>query len=92
MMNEAMHELAGVDNKPKKEISEIHIKKVKGGHIVTHHHTHPSHYKSEEHVVPDMDGLHEHMEDHMGMENEGESEANAGEHGIPEDMLKDIGF
>lgn len=58
----------------KKKIKEVHIKVAKGGYHVTHHHeAHPP----EDHVVPakhegDLDGLHDHMEEHMGAPNPGE--------------------
>lgn len=52
--------------KAKKEIDHIKIRKAKtGGHIVEHHYTHPDH-KMEEHVAPDMDALHDHLDQTMG--------------------------
>lgn len=70
--------------KPKKEIDHIKIRKAKsGGHIVEHHHTSPADHKMEEHVMPNMDALHAHMEDTMGTPNPGEAEADQGQSGIP---------
>jgi hypothetical protein len=40
----------------------------------------------ERHHLKDMDEVHGHMEDHMGMENPGEAEANAGQSGISPDV------
>lgn len=50
------------DKKPKKVLDHMRIRKAKtGGHIVEHHHTHPDH-KMEEHLMPDMQSMHDHMD------------------------------
>ncbi len=49
------------EEKPKKEIKHIEVRKGKsGGHIITHHHTHPSH-APEEHVTSTDDQMASHM-------------------------------
>jgi len=54
------------EEKPKKEIKHIEVKKGKsGGHIITHHHTHPSH-EPEAHVAKDDDSMAAHMLEHAG--------------------------
>lgn len=58
----------------KKEVKEMHIRKANGGHIVVHKHARPDLHPDEEHIVPDMDALHDHLEEHMGDENPGENE------------------
>jgi hypothetical protein len=71
------------DKKPKKELHEIRTRKAKsGGYIHEHHHTHPEHYKMEEHTSPDQDSMAAHMMEHMGQPNPGEAEADAGQSGI----------
>lgn len=64
-----------------KKIAEMHIKKAKGGYMVTHKHEAPHHMDKhdEHHMVPvdhegDVSGLHNHIEQHLGAMNEGESE------------------
>jgi hypothetical protein len=87
----AAEELAGTQ-KPKKEIDHIKIRKAKsGGHIVTHKHTHPMH-PDEEHVVSNMEALHDHLEDHLGEPNDGEAEADMGQHGIPDAQAQPAGI
>lgn len=67
--------LAG-DDKPKKEIKEIHTRKTHDGKII-HKHIHhaPAHHPDEEHVSNDAAEMHQHMDDHAGMANEGEQPA-----------------
>jgi hypothetical protein len=65
--------------KPKKVIDHIRVYPHKdGSHTVQHHHTHPEHHDVETHGLSNMDGLHAHMEDHIGQPNSGEAEADAG--------------
>lgn len=68
------------DKKPKKEIKEmVHTKTHNGKHIVTHKHHHPEHHPDETHALEDMSALHDHMEDHAGTPNDGETpDAGAG--------------
>jgi hypothetical protein len=59
---------------PKKNIKEMHMRKgANGGFIVKHIHDHYMH-PDEEHVHTDMDGVHDHMEQHWGEPNDGEEE------------------
>jgi hypothetical protein len=74
------------EQKPKKEIDHVVVRKHKTGHTVEHHHTAPGHHPAETHALSNMDELHGHMEDHMGEPNPGEAEADAGQHGIPPAM------
>lgn len=83
-MSAATHALGGKESKPKKEIESMRIKRAaNGGHIITHHHTHPEHHPSEDHVTKGDDELAQHVMTHMGDPNDGEAEADAGNAGIP---------
>jgi hypothetical protein len=53
-----------------------------GSHTMKHVHKDGSH-KDVEHAVANLDGVHDSLEDHLGAPNAGESEANAGESGVP---------
>lgn len=71
--------MGGHAEKPKKEIHEIRVRKGKsGGHIIEHHHTHPSHHPMEEHVTKNDDEMAEHMMQNAGTPNPGEAAADAG--------------
>jgi len=75
-----IHQSAGMEKKPKKEIKEMTVTKSHNGkHIVTHKHHHPMHHPDETHVMSDMGGLHSHMEDHAGTPNEGETAPGGGD-------------
>lgn len=54
---------------------------VDGSHTVHHQHENPEH--DVKHAVADLDSLHDSMEDHLGEPNDGEAEAEAGQHGVP---------
>lgn len=63
-----------------KKVQHMHIKRGhSGGYIVTHKHHFPEIHPDEEHVVPDTDALHDHVEANMGEPNPGEAEADAGQ-------------
>jgi hypothetical protein len=73
------HSLGGDDQKPKKEIEHVKVRKAaNGGHIIEHHHTHPEHHPMEEHTTKSDDEMAEHMLASMGTPNTGEAEADAG--------------
>jgi hypothetical protein len=79
-MDLAAADLSGVKEPEQKAIKRLidhlRIKRAKGGHIIEHHHSSP--HPMEEHVVPDMDALHDHLEEHYATpdeKNEGEDEA-----------------
>lgn len=84
-MEHAAHALGGhKEEKPKKEVEEMHIRRSKnGGHIIKHKHTRPEHHPDEEHTTKGDDELAEHVMTHMGDMNDGEADANAGNSGIP---------
>ena len=72
------------EEKPKKEIKHMHIKKASnGGHIIRHEHTHPEHHPDEEHTTKTDDELADHVLQNMGTPNPGEAEADAGQSGVP---------
>jgi hypothetical protein len=81
----AMDSMGGAhhEEKPKKEIKHIEVKKGKsGGHIITHHHTHPSH-APEEHATGSDDQMMDHMTEHMTTPGPSEQAADAGQTGMP---------
>jgi hypothetical protein len=83
-MKDKMMDSLGGDKKPKKEIKEmVHRKSANGKHIVVHKHHRPEHHPDEEHVMNDMNELHQHMEDHAGTPNEGEGPESAPQGGAP---------
>lgn len=64
------------DKKPKKEIKRIITHKSHDGKLIhTHEHHHPEHHENETHVSSNMAEMHDHMEKHAGMPNEGETPA-----------------
>lgn len=65
------------DEKPKKEVSHVTVRKsgTKGDHIITHHHTHPHHHPDEEKTTRGDDEMVGHMLDTMGTQNPGEATA-----------------
>jgi hypothetical protein len=67
----AAHGLAhGKHHEAKKHLKEMHIKELHtGGYLV---HKHDGNGGMTEHGANDLDEVHDHMEDHMGMPNEGE--------------------
>ena len=87
VMKSVSESLAGHhEEKPKKEIEHISIKKsANGGHIITHHHTRPEHHEPEDHTTKTDDELADHVMQTMGSPNPGEPEADAGQSGIPGD-------
>jgi hypothetical protein len=72
-------------HKPAKKIKEIrHRHGADGSHIFEHHHTHPEHHPMEEHTAPHDDAAIEHFMQNATQPAEGQAEAEAGQHGIPE--------
>ena len=53
------------------------------GSITVHHVHHEGPHKDVKHAVKDLDGAHDSMQEHLGLPNPGEAEANAGDHGVP---------
>ncbi len=86
------HEKEAEPDMPKKEVSEMRIRKgASGGHIIKHVHVHMHLHPDEEHVTHDTDGLVDHVMHHMTEPNEGEKEADAGDPGI-EEMQHVVGY
>ena len=71
------HEKKKTAKKPKHRVHTMHIKRAKGGFIVNHEvepgegGVMPTSEENPPHVVSDMAGLHSHMDEHMGGEEEG---------------------
>lgn len=71
------HEKKKTAKKPKHRVHTMHIKRAKGGFIVNHEvepaegGVMPTSEENLPHVVSDMAGLHAHVDEHMGGEEEG---------------------
>jgi hypothetical protein len=64
--------------KSKKEVKSVHVRKAKkGGYIAENHHVSPDH-PMEEHALPDMAALQEHMQESLGSGEEGGAEQQSG--------------
>lgn len=73
-MSAVSHALGMHHDAPKKEISEIRIKKShNGGHVITHKHHSPEHHPDETHTTKGDDELAQHVMKHAGDPNEGEA-------------------
>jgi len=53
-----------------------------GSHTVHHVHEEGPH-KDVKHAVASLDHMHDSIQDHLGMPNPGEAEADKGDHGVP---------
>jgi hypothetical protein len=58
--------------------TETHMKHHHDGSITVHHMHSEGPHKDVEHAVADLDGAHDSMQQHLGMPNPGEAEADAG--------------
>jgi hypothetical protein len=69
--------------KKKHHFSHTHIEHhADKSHTV--HHVHESDSsKDVKHAVPDLDAVHDSMQDHLGEPNPGEAQADMGDHGVP---------
>ena len=85
--------MSGGDEKPKKEIDHIRIRKdhTGHGHIIEHHHKSPEHHPKEEHVTKGTDDMINHVMENMTPQNPGEEEADAGQSGIPQNPTPGTG-
>lgn len=79
-----MHEKSKGKSEEKKKAHGFHAKKVNGGWHVQHHDEAGKPIEGAEHVMPDDDAMREHFEDHFAEPNEGEPQADAGMHGVPD--------
>lgn len=76
-------EILGNTNKKHHRPTKVHVHKVGGGFHVVHEFPKPAQGEEapspeeSEHVIPDMDALKQHMEDHMGEEPESQPQAQA---------------
>ena len=77
-------------NKPHK----IHIAHHKdGSHTKTRHYKHEDgSMSSDSSAHHDLDGVHDSLQDHLGEQNPGEAEADAGQHGVPAEQAEPAGL
>jgi hypothetical protein len=62
-----------------------------GSHIVHHvHEDGPEH--DVKHSAASLDHLHDSIQDHLGSQNTGESAADAGDHGVPQEQAQAAGL
>lgn len=68
------------------KVKHMHIHRADDGTYVIDHEHEPmadgTPVPNSQHTAPDMDALHDHLEDHLGEPNPGEAEADAGQSGI----------
>jgi hypothetical protein len=64
------------------KFSHTHVEHHNDGSSTVHHVHHEGPHKDVKHAVSSLDHLHDSMQDHLGQENPGEAEANAGQHGV----------
>lgn len=70
------HPAAKEPKKPAKKVKSVHVRRAHKGFIAENHHESPEH-GMEEHALPDMDAVQQHMSDSMG--GQGEPEEGASE-------------
>ena len=61
-----------------------------GSHTIKHEHEDGVSHK--EHAVSNIDGVHDSLQDHLGTPNPGEAEADAGQHGVPDEHAASAGL
>jgi len=61
----------------KKKVHGMHLRKLKGGYHVRHHDESDAPIEGAEHLIADTDGLHGHIEEHLGEPNHDEEAEDA---------------
>lgn len=74
------------------KFKHTHVEHHKDGSATVHHQHEDGPEHDVKHAAANLDEVHDSMEDHMGMPNEGEAEANAGEHGVPAEHAEPAGL
>jgi hypothetical protein len=78
------------------KVHKMHVEVADDGSFVMHHMHHPMEdgtpVADTTHTAQDMDQLHDHMEEHLGQPAQGEAEADAGQHGVPDEMASQAGL
>lgn len=72
--------------------THTHIKHHADGSATVHHKHKDGPHKDVEHAVPSLDHIHDSLQDHLGMPNPGEAEADQGQHGIPAEHAAPAGL
>lgn len=62
------------------------------GSATVHHQHHEGAHKDVEHAAADLDGVHDSLQDHLGVSNVGAAAADAGQHGVPEPQASAAGL
>lgn len=77
LIEHALSAKSGKAKTPKKAVRHMHVTKAhSGGYHIRHEYDHPTHEPTE-HVAADTDALHDHIEQHFGEPNPGETETAA---------------
>ena len=72
--------------------THTHIEHHGDGSATVHHVHHEGPQKDVKHAVLNLDHIHDSLQDHLGMPNPGEAEANAGNHGVPAEQAAPAGL
>ena len=72
--------------------THTHIEHHGDGSATVHHVHHEGPHKDVKHAALNLDHIHDSLQDHLGTPNPGEAEANAGDHGIPEEHAAPAGL
>ena len=72
--------------------THTHIEHFADGSHHVHHVHHEGPHKDVHHAVTHLDHVHDSLQSHLGMENPGEAEANAGIHGVPAEHAAPAGL
>lgn len=74
------------------KFTHTHIEHHHDGSATVHHDHKDGPEHDVKHAVPSLDHLHDSLQDHLGMPNPGEAEADAGQHGIPAEHAAPAGL
>jgi hypothetical protein len=69
-----------------------HAEHHKDGSITVHHVHADGPHMDVKHAAQSLDHLHDSLQDHLGMPNEGEAEADMGQHGVPAEQAGPAGL
>lgn len=72
--------------------THVHVEHHKDGSHTVHHRHEDGAHKDSRHAASNIDGVHDSIEDHEGMPNPGEAEADAGDHGVPAAAAQQAGL
>lgn len=74
------------------KFTHTHIEHFHDGSAAVHHVHEEGPHKDVKHAVGSLDEAHDSLQDHLGAPNEGEEQANQGQHGIPAEAAQAAGI